>query len=611
STATLTGAKRANQMFTGIFDGMGYTISNLDISSATAKKGSLFGNLDSNAVVRNLGVINVKANGSAVIAAGAAYNKFDFGDYYPAPMISNVYVKVSEETTDFYGIVGSGPNASKGGARINNVIVEYAGIITGNDTTTAKGAFIGYDSYLKYDENLKEYKSVSLTEDSIVGKDCYLISSEYITTRNNAEVYTFTDIVRYENVTAMKAAGNDYSTFNYCWTVVGGEIPVWSKLGDASNIPVDNINRAYSTADGTLDLTGLNVKQSEITAVEINGTKLEMTNGVFPSMTLIHSTKGAENFEHNTDYTLQLTIRGIEEPITLTKSADGKYFDAIKFKIYTQDGSFILNNVHMYSDVINTATELEAFFAQQGKLSGYYALGGHIDASTITLTGAKRANQMFTGFFDGMGYTISNLDISTATAKMGSLFGNLDSNAVVRNLGVINVKANGSAVIAASASYNGCDFGGFPAPMISNVYVKVSEETTDFYGIVGSGPKASKGGARINNVIVEYAGIITGNDTTTAKGAFIGYDSYLKYDENLKEDKSMPLTEDSIVCKDCYLISSEYITTRNNAEVYTFTDIVRYENVTAMKAAGNNYSTFNYCWTVASGEVPVWANMPN
>ncbi|MBE7083157.1 MAG: hypothetical protein E7373_00970 [Clostridiales bacterium] len=577
STVTLTGAKRGNQMFTGIFDGMGYTISNLDISTATSNKGSLFGVLDSNAVVRNLGIVNVTANGSSVIAAGAGYNLCDFGGY-PAPMISNVYVKVSEETTDFYGIVGHGPNATKGHARLNNVIVEYTGNITGDDTKTAKGAFIGYTDYL--------------TEVSIVANDCYLISREYITTFNNAEAYTFGNIKRYDSITAMRAAGNDYSTFNYCWTVVGGGIPVWKKLSGTSTIPVDNMNRAYSTTDGTLDLTGINVTQSEIVAVEINGSKLETPNGVFPSMTLLHSTKGAENFAHNSEYTLQLTIRGIEEPIVLTKSADGKYFDALKFKIYTNDGYFILNNVHVYSDVISTPDELEAFFGQSGALGGYYALSNDIDASTITLTGAKREHQIFTGIFDGMGYTISNLNISSSTSKIGSLFGSMSANAVVRNLGIVNVTANGSSVIAASAGYNLCDFGGYPAPMISNVYVKVSEETTDFYGIVGHGPNTTKGHVRLNNVIVEYTGNITGDDTTTAKGAFIGYTDYL--------------TKDSIVANDCYLISREYITTFKNAEAYIFGDIKRYDSITAMRAAGNDYSTFNYCWTVVDGGIPVW-----
>ena len=578
STATLTGAKRAMDSFTGIFDGMGYTISNLDVSTGTANKGSLFGVLDANAVVRNVAIVNVTANGSSVIASHASYNASNFGGY-PAPMISNVYVQVSKATTDFYGIVGGGPNYNQGHARISNVIVNYPGTITGDDNTKAKGAFIGY-------------VNSNLTTDAMVCNDCYLISNEYITTLNNKEAYIDTDIVRYANVEAMKTANNDYSTFNYCWVVVGGEIPVWKKLSGNSSVPVDNINRAFSTADGTLDLSGINITQSEIVAVEINGSKLETPNGVFPSMVLLHSTKGSESFEHNSEYTLQLTIRGIEEPIILTKSADGKYFDALKFKIYTNDGSYLLNNVHVYNNVISTPAELESFFRQAGALGGYYVLDGDIDASTVTLTGAKRVNQTFTGIFDGMGYTISNLDISTSTANKGSLFGTMDANAVVRNVAIVNVTANGSAVIAERASYNSSIFGGYPAPMISNVYVQVSEATTDFYGIVGGGPNYNLGHIRLNNVIVNYSGNITGDDTKTAKGAFIGYTDYL--------------TENSIVANNCYLISNEYITTLNNQEAYVDTDIVRYASVKAMKTANNDYSTFNYCWTVVDGEIPVW-----
>ena len=584
STATLTGAKRANEQFTGIFDGMGYTISNLDISTGTANKGSLFGTMNANAVVRNVGIINVTANGSSIIAASAAYEASDFGGY-PAPMISNVYVQVSEATTDFYGIVGGGPNYNQGHARISNVIVEYAGTITGDDTTTAKGAFIGY-------------ANSNLTATAMVCNDCYLISNEYITTLNNQEAYNDTDIVRYTSVEAMKAANNNYSTFNYCWTVVGGEIPVWSNKEGVVVSAVDNTKRAFSIADGSLDLTGLNVKQSEINAIEINGTKLNITDGVFPSMTLVHTTGGVSNFNHNDQYRLDLEIRGIDDVIVLTKDANDEDFAPIAIKIYTENNTYTLKNVHVYNKVIKTVEDFEAVFGQPGKLSGYYVLGGHIDASTATLTGAKRANEQFTGIFDGMGYTISNLDISTGTANKGSLFGTMNANAVVRNVGIINVTANGSSIIAASAAYEASDFGGYPAPMISNVYVQVSEATTDFYGIVGGGPNYNQGHARISNVIVEYAGTITGDDTTTAKGAFIGY-------------ANSNLTATAMVCNDCYLISNEYITTLNNQEAYNDTDIVRYTSVEAMKAANNNYSTFNYCWTVVGGEIPVWANLPN
>ncbi|MBQ8658675.1 MAG: hypothetical protein IJ506_06025 [Clostridia bacterium] len=583
SAVTLTGAKRkATDQFTGLFDGMGYTVSNLDLSTTTADKGSLFGALLTNAAVRNVAFINVKANGASVIAATAAYNKSNFGGY-PAPMISNVYVQVSSDTNDFYGIVGGGPNYAGGHVTMKNVIVEYAGTITGDDTTKAKGAFVGY-------------KTDYLTEASMVCSDCYLISAEYITTLNNTEVYPDTDIARYDTVEAMKAANNDYSSFNYCWTVVGGGIPVWTKMQGVTIVTVDTVDRAYSIADGTLDLSGLNFSQADITAVEINGVKLDVANGVFPAMTLVHTTPGASNFQHNEAYTLELTISGIDTPITLTRSATDKDFSAITLKVYTELNDYTLKNVHVYNKVLKNADDLTALFGSDGALSGYYVLGGHIDASSATLTGAKRANQWFTGIFDGKGYTISNLDVSS-NAKVGSLFGLLYLNGAIKNVAFTNVKANGSSVIAANAQYGKSDFGGYPAPMISNVYVQVSSDTNDFYGIVGGGPRTNVGHAIMKNVIVEYAGTITGDDTTTAKGAFVGY-------------KTEELTATAMVCSDCYLISTEYITTLNNAEVYPDTDIARYDTVEAMKAANNDYSSFNDCWTVVGGGIPVWKNLP-
>ena len=583
SAVTLSGAKRkATDQFTGIFDGMGYTVGNLDLSTTTADKGSLFGGLLTNAAVRNVALINVTANGSSVIAATAAYNKSSFGGY-PAPMISNVYVQVSSATNDFYGIVGSGPRSTAGHATMKNVIVEYAGTITGDDTTTAKGAFVGY-------------KTDELTATAMTCSDCYLISTEYITTLKGEEVCPV-NIARYDTVETMKAANNDYSSFNYCWTVVGGGIPTWTKMQGVTIVTVDNVDRAYSIADGTLDLSGLNFSQTDITAVEINGVRLDVINGVFPAMTLVHTTPGASNFQHNEAYTLQLTISGIDTPITLSRSSSDKDFSAITLKVYTEINDYTLKNVHVYNKVLKNANDLTALFGSGGELSGYYVLGNHIDASTATLTGAKRANQWFTGIFDGKGYTINNLDISSSTATVGSLFGLLYLNGAVKNVAFTNVTANGSSVIAANAQYGKSDLGGYPAPMISNVYVQISSETTDFYGIVGGGPRTDVGHAIMKNVIVEYAGTITGDDTTTAKGAFVGY-------------KTEYLTAKAMICSDCYLLSTEKITTLNGEEVYPDTDIVRYDTADAMKEANNDYSTFNYCWTVTEDGIPVWANLP-
>ena len=578
STAQLSGAIRYQSVFSGTFDGLGYTISNLDVSatefpekwSALDTRGSLFGKIQHPAVIQNVGFTNVKANYAAVISSRLMNTSIGY------PTIRNVYIDASNTDTYFAGVVAS-KDAQAYQVNINNVIVNYPvqDKATGNNS---HGSFFGCEWFKD------KYDGVSF-------KDNYVISLSPLSYYYGYAQYDeFAGITRYESLVAMANANNDLTSFSDKYWLVSGGVANWKTTGAVADVS----ERAYSIADGTLDLTGLGIAQTDITAVEINGVKYDVTNGVLPTMTLVHSTKGVTNFKHNEAYTLQLTVN---ETDTLTIAYSNNNFAGVTFKVYTLADTYTLTNVHVYSDVITTAKELSTLFSTQGELDGYYVLGNHIDASGATLTGSKRYNQAFTGIFDGMGYAISNLDVSTDSTNKGSLFGSLRENASVQNVAFVNVIANGASAITDKAEYSPSAFGGYPAPMISNVYVQVSAATTDFYGIVGGGPNYNGGHATMKNVIVEYAGTITGDDTTTAKGAFVGY-------------KTNYLTTTSMVCTDCYLISTEYITTLNNAEVYCDTDIVRYDDVDKMKEAGNSYSTFNYCWTVTEGEIPVWANLP-
>ena len=565
--------------FAGIFDGMGKSIYNLTLTNSSAV-GSMFGLITAHAAIRNTAFVNVIANNCAVIASNTNYYSYGESSGYPSAKVNNLYIEVSPETTDFYGVIKAmATNNSDWGTYVQNVVVRYDGAIA-NDSTV-KGAFFG-------DKNCAALKRLS---------NNYLISSANIISENGQELFTSTGVTKYANIAAMKADGSkDLSSFSTdFWTITDGAL-VWNTAPIIAYPVTDSAVRAYSIADDKLDLTGLDIEQSEITAVAINGTKLAVENGVLPAMVLKHSTPGTSNFKHNSNYTLQLTVSGLANAITLNKDSSGKGFESLTFTVYTANNTYVLTNVKVYSDVIESDKEFEAFFNQTEKLDGYYVLGAHIDASELDLAGAKRYNKLFSGIFDGMGYTVSNLDVSSDINK-GSLFGKIYLNAVVRNVAFLNVMANGSSVIADSAAYDASEFGGYPAPMISNVYVEVSKDTTDFYGIVGGGPGHTDGHARISNVIVKYEGEITGDDTEKAKGAFIGY-------------TSASLTVSAMLCVDCYLISSEYITTLNGEEAYNDTDIVRYESEELMKEANNNYSTFNYCWTVTSGEIPVWANLP-
>ncbi|MBQ8658677.1 MAG: hypothetical protein IJ506_06035 [Clostridia bacterium] len=592
STATLSGAIRHNSVFSGTFDGLGYTISNLDVSTtafpeswtALDTRGSLFGKIQYPALIQNVGFTKVNANYAAVISSRLMGQTKD--GVAVVPTISNVYIDASNTDSYFAGVVASKDNQSLQ-VNINNVIVNYPVQDKATDNNR-RGSFFGCEWFKD------KYDGVSFTNNYVISLSplsYYYAYSQYD---------EFEGITRYETLADMAKANNDLSSFSNKYWLVNSGIANWKTTGAVADVA----KRAYSIADGTLDLTGLGIAQTDITAVEINGVKYDVTDGVFPTMTLVHSTTAGNLNYHYENYKLTLTVNGTDTSTIDYVAADND-FAGVTFTVHTTTSVYTLSNVRVYSDVITTAKELETLFSSQDTLSGYYVLGGHINASTASLTGSKRALKWFTGIFDGMGYTISNLDVSTTTSNLdvstttsnGSLFGLLYSNSVVKNVAFTNVKANGASVITANAQYGNAT-GDWGKPMISNVYVQVSSDTTDFYGIVGAGPNHTAGHVTMKNVIVKYEGTITGDDTTTAKGAFVGYNTtYLT-------------TASAMVCSDCYLISTEYITTLNNAEVYPDTDIVRYDDADQMKQANNDYSSFNYCWTVADGEIPVWAKLP-
>ena len=97
-----------------------------------------------------------------------------------------------------------------------------------------------------------------------------------------------------------------------------------------------------------------------------------------------------------------------------------------------------------------------------GNLSGYYALGSNIDATPTVSWNAgagfapigNGANN-FTGTFDGLGHTISNLTIrrSSSSNDVG-LFGIVGSTGTVRSVGLVGGSVSGEYMVGALVGWN-------------------------------------------------------------------------------------------------------------------------------------------------------------
>ena len=79
--------------------------------------------------------------------------------------------------------------------------------------------------------------------------------------------------------------------------------------------------------------------------------------------------------------------------------------------------------------IIQTAAELQSM---QNNLAAYYKLGNDINLQGISFTSIGSPSTPFIGSFDGAGYTISNMVMSSSTESTG-FFSCLGSGAIVKN----------------------------------------------------------------------------------------------------------------------------------------------------------------------------------
>lgn len=95
-------------------------------------------------------------------------------------------------------------------------------------------------------------------------------------------------------------------------------------------------------------------------------------------------------------------------------------------------------------------------------LTAYYELGNDIDASaTVDWNGelgfdpvGKVTPNYFDGYFDGKGFTISELFINRPTEDFVGLFGNVYTAAVLQNVGIVNCDITGQDMTGALAGNN-------------------------------------------------------------------------------------------------------------------------------------------------------------
>ncbi|MES2535016.1 MAG: filamentous hemagglutinin N-terminal domain-containing protein [Pseudomonadota bacterium] len=154
-----------------------------------------------------------------------------------------------------------------------------------------------------------------------------------------------------------------------------------------------------------------------------------------------------------------------------------------------------------------TATDLQGM---RGDLAGKYALGSNIDAtataawnSNAGLTPVGTAATKFTGSFDGLGHTVSNLSINLPATDHVGLFG-YTAGSTIQNVGMAGGSVNGSWFVGMLVGLN--------TGTVNNSYA-----TGNVSGIKNVGGLAGSTLGPMNNVWA------TGNVSNTMAGVgFVG-----------------------------------------------------------------------------------------
>ncbi|MDE6861535.1 MAG: hypothetical protein K2J31_02170, partial [Alistipes sp.] len=367
----------ATNSFAGVFDGAGYTVSNLAINNAELNYAGLFGRLVSPGVLKNLTIENasIKAHAQVGALSGSVYT----GKVENCHVSGLIQIEGSYQTG---GLAGSGYATISQCSVIGDAGSYVKGVYEKADFEgDAIGGIIGYAC----EKNSAENKVISDCEVSLDVTGSRKVGGIAGQCGKDANIYN----CRYTGNVATTAS-EDYISANTGKIMVGGIV-------------------------GELTGTTLFIKESTITSgstvtgIDANTTALVLGGS---------RTSGYQLTEENN------TTDGAKLIIPITPwNGDVKepaYDEAAK--TYT----------------INEAAEL-AWIAEQtnggNKFSGQtFVLNSDIDLNNVAWTPIGTETNSFAGVFDGAGHTISNLSVSKADQQFIGLFGRSISPAVLKNI---------------------------------------------------------------------------------------------------------------------------------------------------------------------------------
>lgn len=446
--------------FDGIFDGRGYCIENM-----VSDDGGLFGNAQQTSVIKNLAVTGRITNK----AAGLLGKKIN-------GTLENIYIK----TTVVAGLERTASIASfLGNAKLKDVVV-VADASNAIDATGNGASNYSLHGYLAFQV---AYPSVKDGQQYITSWTLPTISNVHVFVKNNDNATTKAALSTlyaplYPDSVKKGITEHGYNdkvdvtmTDDTYWTTFEGQ-PIFKSAPKAG---VETLAQPYEV------YSSINSDTPVANELEINLTKYAL--GSIDKITLISekATTAVTDYEFkNGVLTISGTVFGANiygDTSLLIESAGlqiSYQMTVVTKYINTLDD---MKNLAIYGGIDpNDSTGAYAY-------DGYFLLTKTLDNNNAPYTRAENFKYSttevnssniygdtyggFVGIFDGQGYSLKNIAITTANS--GGIFGYVDKTGVVKNLGV-----TGSLRSTNSNSFNYMLAHGFLGTL-QNCYIQINE----------------------------------------------------------------------------------------------------------------------------------------
>ena len=419
-----------NNHYTGTFEGNEFTVSGLYVNVNTAFVG-LFGRIGSG-TVRNMGVVDSYIRGADHVGGVAGYNN--------SGIVENCYNAGNVSGYSVGGVVGQ-----NNGTVVNSY---NSGSISG---TTANGGVVGFN----YGTIKNCYNTGTVTGFYDVGG---VLSSNIGTVENCYNTGTVTGI---SNVGGVAGFNDINGTVTNCYNnsdVFSGE-----SIGDNYGTAVDVLNKTgaqFASGEVAYLLQGEQTQQIWGQNVDGEGEKdpypIFSEVKVYPVSCCLgkyggySNTEGKQQTAKYNENGFCIYCGGYEpahgngteaDPYLISNAGQLYWFAAVVNTRYGDEA----RNESAWAELTANITVNEAVLKDDGSLND-----GTFRAWTPIAAGDVR----YFGTFDGNGFAVSGLYFHDTTATYAGLFGILEGDAVVRNVGVVDSYIIGSQKVGAVAGTN-------------------------------------------------------------------------------------------------------------------------------------------------------------